>query len=159
MDNITKLLTFLQDSILKLIALLLDAVQMMKYGRMNVVNTTSYQLMRIRVKLQPQIVFHREEGDTKNPIFEVIKIARKNFYDNADLCYSEYIPFLKSSLRSTSVDYFKRKSELYRKSIQFNNRSKIIENIYNISKLINVINKENSNTNQISLDIKKFTRF
>lgn len=158
MDNITKLLTFLQDNYSETDCALIgcradDEIRSHECCEYDIVSINENS----STKLQPQIVFHREEGDTKNPIFEVIKIARKNFYDNADLCYSEYIPFLKSSLRSTSVDYFKRKSELYRKSIQFNNRSKIIENIYNISKLINVINKENSNTNQISLDIKIYS--
>lgn len=155
MDNTTKLLTFLQDNYSETDCALIgcradDEIRSHECCEYDIVSINENSITNI----QPQIVFHREQGNTKNPIYEVIKIGRKNFYDNTDLSYSVFAPFLKSSLRSTSIDYFERKSELYRKSIQFNNRSIIIRNIYNISKLINVINKENSNTNQISLDIK-----
>jgi hypothetical protein len=105
-------------------------------------------------KLPIQIHLHHGQSDTKEPVYEVIKIGKNDFYDNADLYYSEYIPFLKPSLRSSSFDHFKRKGELFRQSIQFNNRTKIVRNIYNINLLINNLNKENSNTNLLSLDSK-----
>lgn len=105
-------------------------------------------------KLQCQIQFHRETGYTQIPIYEVFKIGKNDFYDNAALCYSAYVPFLRASLRSTSFNHFERKSELFRQSMQYNNRTKIIRNIYNIHSLMNILNKENSKANLLSLDSK-----
>lgn len=104
--------------------------------------------------LHPQTQFHNIRGETKTSIFEVIMVGKNNFYSNADLGYSEYAPFPRSSLRSTSFDHFERKKELFCQSIQFKNRTNIIRNIYSISNVIHDLNKENSNTDILSLDIK-----
>lgn len=94
------------------------------------------------------------QSEAKIPIFEVIKISRDLFYENTNLCYSDYVPFYMSSLRSTSTDHFKRKNELYRQSIEFINRSEIIRNIYNIHTIANTLDRENSNIDLLSLDVK-----
>lgn len=107
--------------------------------------------------LQPQLKNNFGFNASFTPIIEFIEVTQDTFYNNPRIFYSDFVSLPKSSLRTTTIDHFKRKSEICGQNIEYNTRFKAIQNIYNITTIINDIDKPNNIENLSSLYAKMYS--
>jgi hypothetical protein len=108
------------------------------------------------------IPFHQDLTPKKGPnvvrnndrIYEILILSVQEFIENSNINYAKFVQFPSQGLKSNIVDHFIDKCNRYHKSFNFNLKTNIIGNIYEITNLHSLLSNEIVDEKFISFELK-----
>jgi hypothetical protein len=89
-----------------------------------------------------------------NRVYEVLILSVQEFIKNPNINYTKFVQFPGQVLKSNIVNHFIEKCDRYHKSFNFNIKTNIIKNIFEITNLHNLLSREIVDEKFISFQLK-----